>query len=160
MTALTVRRAFPEDAALLAEMNRHVHDLHAQHRPDIYNEEPSPQELTTIYREQLGRASVWGFVAELMGSGCVGYATAALHQRAPSAFLQPESFMVLNQLAVAPEATRRGAATALLDAVREAGRAAGCRRLVTEVWDFNDEARSFYEASGFLPMKRSLEQLL
>ncbi|WP_330457523.1 GNAT family N-acetyltransferase [Streptomyces sp. NBC_00820] len=67
---------------------------------------------------------------------------------------------VRHPLAVDPAASRAGVGTALLDAVRESGRAAGCRRLIVNVWCFNATARSFYEASGLAPMKQRLEQTL
>jgi GNAT superfamily N-acetyltransferase len=160
MSPVMIRRAVLEDAGLLAEMNRHVHDLHVAHRPDIYKEQRSPEDLTRIYEEQLGHESVRIFIAELPGGECAGYAIATVRQRAASTLLHAESLIFLNQLAVAPQATRRGVATALLNAVRDAGREAGCRRLITEVWDFNNEARAFYEAVGFLPTKHSLERPL
>ncbi|SIR05656.1 aminoglycoside 6'-N-acetyltransferase I [Microbispora rosea] len=112
-----------------------------------------------LYKDQLSRESVRIFIAELPEGKCVGYASASLQQRAASALMHADSFIVLNQLAVAPKATRHGVGIALVNAVREAGRQAGCRRLLTEVLDCNDEARSFYEAAGFLPMKHVLEQL-
>ncbi|WP_051761744.1 GNAT family N-acetyltransferase [Microbispora rosea] len=160
MSLLTIRRATPEDARLLAELNGHVHGLHVARRPDIYREHPSPDELIALYKDQLSRESVRIFIAELPEGKCVGYASATLQQRAASALMHADSFIVLNELAVAPKATRHGVGTALVNAVREAGRQAGCRRLLTEVLDCNDEARSFYEAAGFLPMKHVLEQLL
>ncbi|MFJ9411359.1 hypothetical protein [Streptomyces sp. NPDC101393] len=40
------------------------------------------------------------------------------------------------------------------------GRAAGCRRLVTDVWYFNEGARAFYQAAGFNPMNVRLDQQL
>lgn len=68
--------------------------------------------------------------------------------------------MSLEQIAVVPDAARSGVGAALLEAVREVGRAAGCRRLVTDVWDFNEGARAFYQAAGFSPMNMRLDQQL
>ncbi|MEU7890138.1 GNAT family N-acetyltransferase [Microbispora bryophytorum] len=143
---------------MLAEMNRHVHDIHVEHRPDIYTT-PSLEDLTEMFGDRLDQETVRIFVAELDGE-CVGYACASLRQPGPTLLTHADSFIALDQLAVAPLGRRHGVATALLEAVRDAGREAGCRRLLTEVWDFNEDAFSFYEAAGFVPMKRSLEQSL
>ncbi|MFI6789956.1 GNAT family N-acetyltransferase [Nonomuraea sp. NPDC050383] len=160
MSALKVRQATPQDAALLAGMNPHVHGLHADNRPDLFQARPSAEELTKRFAERLGQESTRIFVAEPADGECAGYAEATVYHRGPSVLLNADSFIALNQIVVAPEAKRLGVATALLDAVREAGREAGCRRLVTEVWEFNEGARSFYEAAGLQPMKRLLEQPL
>ncbi|MER5318171.1 GNAT family N-acetyltransferase [Streptosporangium roseum] len=155
-----IRLASPDDAALLAELNRFVHDIHAARRPDLFKEDPSIDELTSGFKDQLGRESIKIFIAELPDGRPVGYAMATLHQRAANALMHASSFVVLEHVAVAPEATRRGIGTALLDAVREAGRKAGCTRFMTEVWDFNSKASSFFEASGFTSAWRRLDQPL
>lgn len=72
----------------------------------------------------------------------------------------PGTFVVLEHLAVVAEAARSGVGTALLDAVRAVGGAAGCSHLVTDVWDGNKEAQAFYAAAGFAPMVHRLEQPL
>ncbi|MBG0814221.1 GNAT family N-acetyltransferase [Planomonospora sp. ID82291] len=155
-----VRPATPGDAALLAELNRHVHDIHVAHRPDLFRENPSAEDLTAGFRERIDDGSFRIFIAELPDVPAAGYAMAAVHRRAAGVLTAEDAFIVLEHLAVAPQATRRGVGTALLDAVREAGREAGCRRFVTEVWDFNTEALAFYEAAGFSPMRRLFDQLL
>jgi GNAT superfamily N-acetyltransferase len=160
VSPVEIRLATPDDAALLAELNRFVHDLHAERRPDIYKENPSVEELMSGFKKQLERESVVIFIAELPGIQAAGYAMATIHRRTAGVLMQEDSSIVLDHLAVNPRATRRGVATGLLNAVREAGRTAGCGRFVTDVWDFNNEAHDFYLASGFAPMRRLLEQLL
>ncbi len=159
MSQLRIRQATPgRDAALLAEMNHHVHGIHVENRPDLYTT-PSLEDLTEMFGNLLDQKTARIFIAEL-DDECVGYAGATLHQSAPTVLTHADSLIGLDQLAVAPLGRRHGVATALLEAVRDAGREAGCRRLLTEVWDFNEEALSFYEAAGFLPMKHRLEQSL
>jgi GNAT superfamily N-acetyltransferase len=139
-------------------MNRHVHGIHVEHRPDIYTI-PSLEDLTEMFGNLLDQKTARIFIAEL-DDECVGYAGATLHQPAPTLLTHADSLIALDQLSVAPLGRRHGVATALLEAVRNAGREAGCRRLLTDVWDFNEDALSFYKAAGFLPMKHRLEQSL
>ncbi|WP_068920936.1 GNAT family N-acetyltransferase [Planobispora rosea] len=164
--------ATPGDAPVLARLNRFVHDPHAEHRPDIYRANPPLEELAPGFAEQLGRESVRAFIAELPGDQidrpdqtggedhAVGYAMANIVRRAENPLMHAESIIFLEHLAVDPAAVRRGVATALLEAVAAAGREAGCRRLVTDVWDFNEEARAFYRTAGFAPMRRLLDRPL
>ena len=55
---------------------------------------------------------------------------------------------ILNDLFVAPEARRRGAASALLQAAAQYGRRAGALRLVLSTEISNTTAQSVYERSG------------
>ncbi|MEU8104474.1 GNAT family N-acetyltransferase [Nonomuraea muscovyensis] len=157
---MKIRRATVEDAPLIADLNRHVHALHVANRPDLYRQDPPLQDLAAGYADRLGRDDAVAFVAELDDGDAVGYALAVIAHKDETTLFRRDSAIGLRQLAVDPRATRCGVATGLLDAVREAGRAAGCRRFVTEVWDFNVEARAFYEAAGFVPMTHALEQPL
>ncbi|GLW96554.1 GNAT family N-acetyltransferase [Microtetraspora sp. NBRC 16547] len=160
MHPLKVRRATRDDVALLAELNRFVQNVHAAHRPDLFKEQPPIDELISGFEDQLNRESVRIFIAELAEGQAVGYAMATLHQRLAGALMHAGSFVVLEHVAVDPDVARRGIGTALLDAVREAGREAGCTRFMTEVWDFNSRALAFFEASGFAPAWRRLDQPL
>ncbi|MFF5212723.1 GNAT family N-acetyltransferase [Streptosporangium sp. NPDC000396] len=147
------------DAPLLARLNDFVHSVHALHRPDVFRSQPAHDDLTPIFEAHLAREDVRAFVAHLSGRP-VGYALARIVDRPGDALMRASTFIVLEHLAVAPEATRTGVGSALVDAVRTAGRAAGCSRLVTDVWDFNEEALAFYRAAGFAPMRQWLEQSL
>lgn len=57
----------------------------------------------------------------------------------------------VTDLVVADRARRRGIATALLEAVAEAARARGLRRLAIGVLDGNEAADRLYRAFGFRP---------
>jgi GNAT superfamily N-acetyltransferase len=155
-----IRRATLDDAALLAELNRFVQNIHTEHRPDLFKEDPSIEKLASWFEDLLGRESVRVLIADLPDGRPAGYAMATLNERTGSALTHAGSFILLDHLAVAPEATRRGIGTALLNAVREIGREAGCTRFMTEVWDFNSTAVAFFEASGFAPASRRLDQSL
>ncbi|MBV6698020.1 GNAT family N-acetyltransferase [Kitasatospora aureofaciens] len=153
----TIRTATPDDAALLARLNDLVHGLHVEHRPDLFVWSPNQD---SHFRERIGDPAVTVFIAEGPDGTPVGYAIARIVHWPGNTFTTPDVVVSLDQLAVSPEAARTGVGSALLDAVREAGRTAGCRRLVTTVWDFNEPARALYQATGFRPMNHQLDQLL
>ncbi|MFJ2033132.1 GNAT family N-acetyltransferase [Streptosporangium sp. NPDC087985] len=157
--SIEIRSASPEDAALLAELNDAVHSVHALHRPDVFRSQPAHDDLVPIFKAHLAREDARAFIARSSGRP-VGYALAVIVDRPGDALMQARRFISLEHLAVTSEATRTGVGTALLDAVRTSGREAGCSRLITDVWDFNTEARTFYEAAGLAPMRHWLEQPL
>ncbi|GAA4984635.1 GNAT family N-acetyltransferase [Kitasatospora paranensis] len=156
----TIRTASPEDAPLLASLNGIVHQLHVGHRPDLFVDSPDQDVLEAFFRARLTDPAVTAFVAEHPDGRTLGYAQARLVSWDSGALVRSDLVVCLDQIAVVPDATGTGVGSALLEAVREAGRRAGCRRLVTEVRDFNEGARAFYDAAGFRRMNVRLDQLL
>ncbi|MFB9877984.1 GNAT family N-acetyltransferase [Planobispora siamensis] len=156
---IEIRPASREDAGLLARLNGFVHTVHARNRPDVFHPGPAPEDLVPVFEAHLAREDALIFIACSQGRP-VGYAFAVIIDRPSDALMQARNFIVLEHLAVDPDAARTGVGTALLDAVRAAGRQRGCSRLLTDVWDFNTEAQAFYEKAGFTPMRHILEQPL
>ncbi|WP_158714240.1 GNAT family N-acetyltransferase [Kitasatospora aureofaciens] len=158
---IRIRTASKKDGQRLVELHGIVHGLHAEQRPDLFFAEPDPMRLRAFFDDALDDVSVHVLVAEgALGAPLAGYAVAQVAGREDSAQVRGHSAVTLRQLAVDPGASRSGVGTALLEAVREIGREAGCVRLITNVWCFNTPARSFYEASGLVPTTQRLEQTL
>ncbi|MGW3247375.1 N-acetyltransferase family protein [Streptomyces sp. NPDC001070] len=157
---IKIRTASTDDAPLLASLNGTVHELHVAHRPDLFVDSPEQDALEAFFVARLTDPSTTAFVAETSDGRTVGYAQARVVSWDSSALVRSDLVVVLDQIAVVPDAGGMGVGSALLEAVREVGRKEGCRRLVTEVWDFNEGARAFYDATGFRRMNVRLDQLL
>lgn len=157
---ISIRTASTHDLATLVALNAIVHDVHVQHRPDRFVDAPSSEDLGGLLAGQLSEPQVTFLIAEASDGAAVGYAMARVVALPGSVLGLADSVVSLQQIAVDPSAARSGVGSALLDRVREIGRAAGCRRLVTQVWDFNEGAQAFYQASGLRPMNRMLDQEL
>ncbi|MEU9120093.1 GNAT family N-acetyltransferase [Streptomyces sp. NPDC048506] len=121
---------------------------------------PELDAVEAHFRAQIADPSVTVLLADGTESKALGYAIARVKNRPGSALTHSDVIVSLDQIAVVPDAARSGVGAALLEAVREVGRAAGCRRLVTDVWYFNEGARAFYQAAGFSPMNMLLDQQL
>ncbi|MFE3884870.1 GNAT family N-acetyltransferase [Streptomyces lydicus] len=155
-----IRTASPGDVALLATLNHIVHAPHTQHRPDLFVDSPETDAVEAFFRARIADPSATVLVADGAEDKALGYALARVKNRPGTALTHSEVIVSLDQIAVVPEAARSGVGAALLDAVREVGRAAGCRRLVTDVWHFNADAGEFYRAAGFSPTTVHLDQQL
>ncbi|MFI0220250.1 GNAT family N-acetyltransferase [Streptomyces lydicus] len=156
---IQIRTASAADVALLATLNHCVHDLHRRHRPDLFIDSPEIGAVEAFFQAQIADPSVTVLLAGTEGNA-LGYALARVKKKLGSALTYSDVVMSLDQIAVAPDAARSGVGAALLEAVREVGRTAGCRRLVTDVWYFNEGARAFYKAAGFSPTNVHLDQQL
>ncbi|XUL89932.1 N-acetyltransferase family protein [Streptomyces galilaeus] len=157
---ISIRTASADDVSTLATLNGIVHSAHAQHRPDLFISVPATNALEAQLSSQMEDPDVTFLIAETPDGRPVGYAMARLVTRHASALTIPDQVISLQQIAVDPSAARSGVGSALLDEVRNLGRTAGCRRLVTEVWDFNQGAYTFYQTAGLRPTTRSLDQEL
>ncbi|WP_405013679.1 GNAT family N-acetyltransferase [Kitasatospora sp. NBC_01539] len=132
---LTIRTARTGDDAPLAALDRAAWSTLSDVSPrppavrDLFDERHTPDQY---------------LVAELAG-GIVGYV-----RNVPATPLEANRHVrQIQGLAVAREARGRGVGRALVEAVCEAVRAAGARRITLRVLGHNTPARRLYEACGF-----------
>lgn len=64
------------------------------------------------------------------------------------------------EIGVDEKAQGKGVGTALMEAVKAAAKARGCRSVQLDVWEFNKSALQFYEKLGFVTFRRKMEQVL
>ncbi|WP_370115328.1 N-acetyltransferase family protein [Streptacidiphilus sp. MAP12-33] len=157
---ITIRVATVDDVAELAALTLVVHAVHTPHRPDLFVAAPSAVGLEALLLSQLAMPELTFLLAQDAAGRPLGYALAEIAERSGSALILADTVVSLRQIAVDPNAGGGGVGSALLEEVRALGRAAGCRRLVTQVWDFNEDAHAFYRKSGLRPMTSALDQEL
>lgn len=145
-----IRRATPEDAATLARLNTHVQGWHAAHYPEAFFPTPDPAALTAFFADRLADPACTVFVA---GDPAFGYALCTLHTRDTSVFSPGYRRLMIDHIAVAPEARRRGQGRALLDAARQLARDLQADEIMLDTWDANHDAHAFFRAAGFTPRR-------
>jgi ribosomal protein S18 acetylase RimI-like enzyme len=145
-----LRRATLDDAATLARLSRWVHDLHVGAEPEVYVPAEAAQ-VEAWARERLAAPGVRAVVAELDGAP-VGYVVTTEIRRAGTPLAAPRAFLLVDELAVAPTARRRGVGRALMDAAHGLARASGLPRVELDVRSWNEAALGFYRALGYAPL--------
>lgn len=148
MTAL--RRATPDDAATIAALNAHVQGWHAEHYPEAFFPHPDPAALTAHFAARLAEP---GTTCLLAGDPALGYALCSLQERGLSVFSPPVRRLLIDHIAVAPQARRRGIGTALLHAARALARELSCDEVLLDTWEANHDAHAFFAANGFAPRR-------
>ena len=143
---MTPRRATPDDAATLARLNAHVQGWHAAHYPEVFFPNPDPQALAAWFTDRLADPDCTAF---LTGDPATGYALCQLQTRAASIFSPPVRRLMIDHIAVAPEARRQGQGRALLEAARDLARSLTVDEILLDTWDANREAHAFFRAAGF-----------
>jgi ribosomal protein S18 acetylase RimI-like enzyme len=144
-----VRRAAPADAARLADFNSHVQAIHHQRVPEWFPP-PGDPDVADMLRSWLRQPESLGFLAEMDGRP-VGYALAAVHHRPATPLTREGTWVDLDQIAVAPEARRKGVARALCEQVIGHARQHDLDEVQLNVWAFNDDAQALFTSVGFEP---------
>lgn len=153
----TVRRATVADAFTLAGLNEHVHESHLRAEPTLYRA-TDPAELATWFATRLSDPDVVVFLAG--AEQPIGFAV-VVHMRAPQTpFSPPRERLLLDQIAVAASARRRGVGRALMNAAEQHARSLGLQSVQLDVRAFNVEAQRFYESLGYAPVQLRLERRL
>lgn len=144
------RRALLSDAATLARLNAHVQSWHAAHYPEAFFANPDPEALTRHFADRLSDPACTAF---LTGEPASGYALCQLHIREPSIFSPGYRRLMIDHIAVAPEARRQGQGRALLQAARALARDLKADEILLDTWEANHDAHAFFRAAGFTPRR-------
>lgn len=147
---MTPRRATPVDAATLARLNAHVQGWHAAHYPEAFFPNPDPEALAAYFADRLSDPACTAF---LLGDPATAYALCQLHIRDSSVFSPGYRRLMIDHIAVAPEARRQGQGRSLLDAARHLARDLNVDDILLDTWAANHGAHAFFRAAGFTPRR-------
>ena len=145
-----LRLATLEDSALIARLNRNVQNWHALHYPEAFFPDPDPAALADHFRQRLAAEGVYCFLA---GEPAMGYALCSLQSRALSIFSPPVKRLMVDHIAVEPEARKQGLARALLNRARALAQELHCDEILLDTWAENHEAHAFFAKMGFAPRR-------
>jgi GNAT superfamily N-acetyltransferase len=141
-----IRRAGPDDAALLAEHRARVWYEYGERPDDEIAAQIPPWERWM--RRAVGEATYVAFVAEQDGE-TIASAALIVHAAIPRPHYASDRDARIHSVYVAPEHRRRGIARALMAHVLEHARAHGIMRVTLHP---TDTARPLYAALGFEPL--------
>jgi GNAT superfamily N-acetyltransferase len=147
---MTLRRATPADAETLAALNAHVQGWHAATYPEAFHAAPDAAGLMDHFASRLADPACAAFLA---GAPPLGYALCTLQLREASVFSPAIRRLMIDQIAVAPEARRQGHGRALLQAARSLARDLGVDEILLDTWEGNHAAHAFFRAEGFAPRR-------
>jgi ribosomal protein S18 acetylase RimI-like enzyme len=153
---ISVRLAQPEDLGVLARLLDEIVLLHHQEDPTQFlGPEAAAHHHYLEERFQDPDAAI--FVAE-DESAPAGIAVTVIREAPP--FLNPNKFVLLENLAVSARFQRTGVGRKLVDAALLWTRARDMKELDLNVYEFNHTAIHFYEALGFRTVSRRMKRAL
>ena len=139
--------------ALLGE----VDELHRVNVPWMFRK-PSTEPRSKEFFEQLHNSSDAAILVADAAGHLVGVATALIRSSPDFAVFISQRWGVLDNIAVSKPWRRRGVATALTRHAERWVQSRGGKWIELGVYEFNDDARSFYRALGYSPVSRKLRK--
>ncbi len=150
-----VRVAAIEDLDRVNELRKQVNTLHVNGRPDHFkggwNEELQHHAMEFLEAEDKDI-----LVAERNGTIC-GFACVDYIDRPETPYRFALHFYHVGEFGVDKAFQRQGVATELVEFMKQHAKEKGFSRIELDVWEFNTEAREFYEAVGFTCSRRYME---
>jgi ribosomal protein S18 acetylase RimI-like enzyme len=153
---ISVRLAQRADLSELARLLDEVVLLHHHEDPTQFLG-PEAAAHHRYLEERFNDPDAAIFVAE-DGSAPAGIAVTVIRDAPP--FLNPNKFVLLENLAVGARFRRTGVGRKLVDAAVLWARARDMKELDLNVYEFNHTAIHFYEAVGFRPVSRRMRLAL
>ena len=149
-TAFTIRQATEADYGQLCDLFAELDLLHRSARPDLFRKpEGPPRERSYVARLIASPASAILVAAQRDARILHGFATLIGHERPATPVSAARRIVEIDNLCVHAHARRQGIGGALVDGADRWARQKGYDGVELSVHAFNDDARKFYEASGF-----------
>ena len=142
---------YPEIDRLMKEL----HELHVKGRPDLYTELEHPYSREE-FEKIVSDPEIIAILAEEK-SVVIGLCIGTLRKK--SGMVEMKT-MYIEDLIVDRNFRGKGIASQLYEEMEERGRNTGAKRLDLMVWEFNSDARRFYEKQGMRPQRHIYEKEL
>lgn len=142
---------YPEIDRLMKEL----HELHVKGRPDLYTELEHPYSREE-FEKIVSDPEIIAILAEEK-SVVIGLCIGTLRKKSGMVEMR---ILYIEDLIVDRNFRGKGIASQLYREMEERGRNAGAKRLDLMVWEFNSDARRFYEKQGMMPQRYIYEKKL
>lgn len=133
-----------------------VDALHARGRPDVFQEPPELRSIEFL-QSRLAKTDAAMFVADIDGA-VVGFAFVQLGCPHDDAMHRPRVFAYLEDIVVSSDHRRLGVGKALMQKVEAWAGDRNVDQIELTVWEFNEEAKEFYEALGYTTSYRRMSR--
>jgi diamine N-acetyltransferase len=155
-TEVTIRSARPEDYFAVCRLLDGLDEQHRDRLPWMFRAPAVQPRSADFFADLLGREDSAMFVAEV--GEVVGVALGLMRKPPELTIFVPQRWGVLDNLVVDAGWRRRGVGRLLVRAIEGWALGQGAPWVELSVYDFNLEARRFYESLGYLPLRTVLRK--
>ncbi len=152
---LNIRFAREDELEQINKLRKQVNDLHVAGKPEIFKPGFGNELQNHIY-------TIWNdpkqeiVVAELNEHLC-GFAVLNHIIRPENPYMFERDYLDIDEFCVDHCCRRQGAASAMIQFIRDYARKKGFSRIELNMWEFNRGALAFYESAGFITYRRYME---
>lgn len=152
-----IRRAKEEDFEEIKNLVVEINNIHAKARPDLYECTEEPITRGEFY-ELLRSKTTEVFVAtKLCTNEIVAYSILNIINNKCLLFTKNRYYGYIEEFCVKSNYKRRGIGKTLFNYMKEYSKTLGLTSLQLTVWEFNEDARHFYESLGMITRNRRME---
>lgn len=151
----TVRAATKADYAALQAVFDEVEAFHRDGLPQVFRKPKTTFPPRSLFNSFIEDTSSTLLVAVLDGQ-LAGFVTVREGEMPDDPILVPRRLAVVDMLAVAKDRQRRGLGRALMEGAHSWARDRGIDHIELNVWEFNQQAITFYHELGYTTASRLL----
>lgn len=156
---MIIRRAAPQDCDDLCMLIDQVDALHRNNQPEVFRKPIGPVRDREYVLALIADDNVGLFVAEV--DGALGGMIHAFVRDTPDIpVLVPRRFVMIDNMVVREDWRGRGLGRALITTVHQWAIEKGATSVELNVYDFNQQARDFYESMGYEVVRHSMSRPL
>lgn len=152
---IVVRFAQRSELDRINELRSQVNDVHVSGRPDIFR--PGFVEELQSHIFEVFDSSDRKVIAAFAGDVLCGFATIQYFTKPQSPYNLQRRIYQVEEFGVDEGHRRMGVARAMVSFMKKDAAENGFDRIELDMWEFNDGARAFYEAAGFVTYRRYME---
>ncbi len=155
---MVVRFAKEEELDQVNVLRKQVNDLHVEGKPEVFKPGFGEELRNFIY-------DIWSdpeqeiVVADMSGTIC-GFAVLHHLNRPENPFMMERDYLDIDEFCVDKEHRRKGVASEMISFIKNYAKEKGFHRIEFNMWEFNQDALAFYEASGFETYRRYMEMFI
>ena len=151
---IPIRPAVPADYQALCALWEALDEHHRRVRPDLFRAPEGPRRELAWVQSLIDDPDSDILVADAVPGRLSGLAVVQLETPPEVPFRIQHPFVQIHNLVVAAADRRRGVGAALINACADWSRARGIEVVELKMLEFNQGARRFYEAMGFVTARR------
>ena len=156
---MIIREATERDYEPLCALIDQVDRLHREHMPHIFKQADGPVRQREYILSLIGADNVCLFVAE-EGDRLVGFVNVIVRLATDIPILVPRRYALIENLVVDENHRRQGIGRALIVRAHQWTVDMGAESIELTVYEFNREARAFYERLGYETESRKMSRKL
>ena len=156
---IVIRKAVAEDYSGLIGLFEEIDAIHRDNLPRLFRKPNGPIREIDYYTGLISDESTAVFVAEL-DEDVIGFVHGIVRDASGIPILVPRRFTIIDSIVVNSEYKKRGIGRMLMEAMEDWSKKNGATSIELNVYEFNKEAKTFYENLGYETFSRRLSKEL